>query len=349
MALRDAWLTVALAVTVPAIAWIYTRLEVVALRYTAAVIAVVVLIRLTLNLYIFDYGLEGWLGVNWILYGYGIPALAFYGAARLFRQGEDGRLVLLLESAALLFFVLLLSFEIRHLVGEGRLDQMRYEFAEISLQSAAWGVTAFGLLRQYGIGKRIVPLWGYRILGSAAIVQIVALQCLLFNPLWQSAHVGDWPILNFLLVAYLIPAVLLGLASRKFRQQEEKNLEQSAGALALILLFIYVSLEFRHVFRGGQLNAGLMSDAELYGYSICWLILAGVLLFLAVLKKLPALRFGSLAVTLLVIGKVFFVDMANLTGLYRAGSFLALGIVLLGIGYFYQRFVFAPVAPGDTS
>ncbi len=56
-----------------------------------------------------------------------------------------------------------------------------------------------------------------------------------------------------------------------------------------------------------------------------------------------------LAVTLLVIAKVFFVDMANLTGLYRAGSFLALGIVLLGIGYFYQRFVFAPPVPDDAS
>ena len=86
MALRDAWLTVALAVTVPAIAWIYSRLEVVALRYTVALIAAVVLIRLALNLYIFDYGLEGWLGFNWILYGYGIPALAFHIAVRLFRR-----------------------------------------------------------------------------------------------------------------------------------------------------------------------------------------------------------------------------------------------------------------------
>jgi uncharacterized membrane protein len=349
MALRDAWLTVAIAVIVPAIAWIYTRLDVAALRYTAAAIALVVLIRLTLNLHIFDYGLDGWVGVNWILYGYGIPALAFYGAARLFKQAEDGRLVLLLESAALLFFVLLLSFEIRHLVGGGRLDSVRYGFTEVSLQSAAWGVTAFGLLRQYCIGKRLVPLWGYRILGSLAILQIVSLQCLLLNPVWRSTNVGDWPVLNILLIAYLIPAALCALASRKFRQLGENLLEQIVGALALVLLFLYVSLEFRHVFRGGQLNVGQMSDAELYGYSICWLVLAGVLLFLAVLKKLPALRFGSLVVTLLVIGKVFFVDMANLTGLYRAGSFLALGIVLLGIGYFYQRFVFAPAASEDTA
>jgi len=36
--------------------------------------------------------------------------------------------------------------------------------------------------------------------------------------------------------------------------------------------------------------------------------------------------------------------MSTLIGLYRAGSFLALGIVLIGIGYFYQCFVFGPLA-----
>jgi uncharacterized membrane protein len=318
------------------------------LRYTAAAIALVVLIRLTLNLYIFDYGLEGWFGFNWILYGYGIPALAFYGAARLFKTTEDGRLVVLLESASLLFFVLLVSFEIRHFVGGGRLDIGRYAFTEQSLQSVAWGVTAFGLLRQYGKGHRMVPLWGYRILGTIATLQVILLQCLLYNPVWRSTDIGAWPLLNMLAVAYLAPAILCILVSRQARLQGKKKIEQMMGGLGLALTFVYVSLEFRHVFRGGDLNAGFMSDPELYGYSICWLIFAGILLLFAVLKKLPAMRFGSLAVTLIVIGKVFFVDMANLTGLYRAGSFLALGIVLLGIGYFYQRFVFAPPAPEET-
>ena len=33
-------------------------------------------------------------------------------------------------------------------------------------------------------------------------------------------------------------------------------------------------------------------------------------------------------------------DMANLTGIYQALSFIGLGIVLLGIGWFYQRLLF---------
>lgn len=42
----------------------------------------------------------------------------------------------------------------------------------------------------------------------------------------------------------------------------------------------------------------------------------------------------------LAVGKVFLIDAAALTGLYRVASFLGLGVTLLAIGYAYQRFVF---------
>jgi uncharacterized membrane protein len=38
--------------------------------------------------------------------------------------------------------------------------------------------------------------------------------------------------------------------------------------------------------------------------------------------------------------KVFFVDMRDLTGIYQALSFIGLGVVLIGIGWFYQRLLF---------
>jgi uncharacterized membrane protein len=40
--------------------------------------------------------------------------------------------------------------------------------------------------------------------------------------------------------------------------------------------------------------------------------------------------------------------MSDLTGIYRALSFLGLGVVLIGIGWFYQRLLFPRVtAPSD--
>jgi uncharacterized membrane protein len=44
---------------------------------------------------------------------------------------------------------------------------------------------------------------------------------------------------------------------------------------------------------------------------------------------------------------VFLIDMAGLTGVWRALSFIGLGLVLVGIGYLYQRLLFRkpPEAP----
>ena len=62
-------------------------------------------------------------------------------------------------------------------------------------------------------------------------------------------------------------------------------------------------------------------------------------------------RLCSAAVVLLTVGKVFLVDMSELTGVWRAFSFIGLGLVLVGIGYLYQRLLFrkpaAQVAPAS--
>ena len=47
-----------------------------------------------------------------------------------------------------------------------------------------------------------------------------------------------------------------------------------------------------------------------------------------------------------VIDAIFFVlDMAVLTGLPRALSFIGLGVVLIGMGLFYQRLLFRSAPP----
>src|SRR3546814_9484137 len=137
MVLEQAWLTVALSLLLPATAWIATRLELTSLRPVAVAVAAVVLARLVLNWNVLDYPLGSLPGVNWILYGYGVPALAFWWAARrLHRQRDDG-LVTLLEGGALVLFWLLLTFEIRSLF-VGPLDSRVYNLPEQSLQTLAW-------------------------------------------------------------------------------------------------------------------------------------------------------------------------------------------------------------------
>jgi uncharacterized membrane protein len=61
------------------------------------------------------------------------------------------------------------------------------------------------------------------------------------------------------------------------------------------------------------------------------------------------LRFASLAVMLATVSKVFLIDAGNLTGLYRVFSFLGLGLSLLGLSYFYSRFVFGKPPPEEET
>ena len=60
-------------------------------------------------------------------------------------------------------------------------------------------------------------------------------------------------------------------------------------------------------------------------------------------------RLCSAAVVLLTVAKVFLLDTAGLTGLWRALSFIGLGLPLVGIAYLYQYLLFAKRPPPDAT
>jgi uncharacterized membrane protein len=111
---------------------------------------------------------------------------------------------------------------------------------------------------------------------------------------------------------------------------------------ALVLGFVYVTLEVTRAFADTRHDLGTVSDGEWYAYSVVWLLYGAGLLAIGIWRGYPALRYGSLAVLGLTVAKVFLYDMSELTGLLRALSFLGLGASLVGLGYFYQRYVFPP-------
>jgi uncharacterized membrane protein len=346
MSLEQAWLTVALSLQLPALAWIDDHLELKLLRRVALIVAGTVLTRLVFNWHILDYPLGGPPGLNWILYGYGIPAAAFYWTAKRFRVRADDKLVMVLEAGALSFAVLLVTLEIRNLVA-GALDDLSYRMLERSLQSLAWGAIAYGLLVFRRRHERPVLLWGWRILAGLAVGQVVGLQLLVFNPLWSGESVGLVPIANQLFLAFAAPAVLVGLFAQAFRRDGPSWLAALSGVLALVLVFAYVSLELRHLWHGPRLDLGPTGDGEWYAYSVLWLAYAGALLVAGLAAQSASLRYASLAVLLVTVAKVFLFDMSALAGLYRAASFIGLGLSLVGIGLFYQRIVFPPGESAD--
>jgi uncharacterized membrane protein len=81
---------------------------------------------------------------------------------------------------------------------------------------------------------------------------------------------------------------------------------------------------------------------------VVWLVYAGALLALGFQRRGPRLRHAALAIVLVTVIKVFVWDIAELSGLYRAASFLGLGLSLVAIGWLYQRFVLPSPAQGDA-
>lgn len=336
MVLREAWLTVALSAMLPAIAEINRRVIVRGLRPLALLIATVVGVRLLANPYLLEYTPSDPTAAQlWLFYGYGLPMIFCQIAARMFRRDRDDSLVALLEAVSLAFLACLLSFSIRIQIA-GSLTASSFDLAERSLHGLIFLTMGYGLLSVHRYEPRRITLWGARalvVLGSF----FVAIN-LLFNPLWSGESVGDRLIIDLLLLAYGIPALIYAALRYEFAKRKEHLAMTISGAAALFLSFVYLTLEIRHAFQGPRLDGADPSNAEMYAYSAGWLLYAGVLLALGFLaRRLDLLRLG-LGALLIVSLKVFLIDMSALEGLYRVASFLGLGFTLMGVGWLIKRY-----------
>jgi uncharacterized membrane protein len=160
------------------------------------------------------------------------------------------------------------------------------------------------------------------------------------NPLLSAQEVGPWPLLNWLIPAYGVPALLMAILSRDLHDPQRSWIALSLSTLAVLLGFAFVTLELRQWFQGSRLDYGSVSTAENYAYSVGWILYGVALLIAGIVRGGVTLRWASLAVVVLAMAKVFLRDAAVLTDLYRVASFLGLGLSLIGIGYLYQRVVF---------
>src|SRR4030095_13853117 len=167
---------------------------------------------------------------------------------------------------------------------------------------------------------------------------------LLDNPWIWSTNVGGL-FLNLNLLGYAIPAALaaaIGLMTRATRPQWYRTV---AAITAVVLALTYLSFQVARFYQGPRLSVGPVTGAEGYTYSAVWLAFGVLLLVIGIFLRSQPVRLCSAAVVLLTIAKVFLLDMAGLTGVWRALSFIGLGLVLMGIGYLYQRLLFVKKPP----
>ena len=363
MLLDAQWLTIAIALFLPPLAWIEEQADLRALRRVALVVSSFVLVRLLLNWHVPGYSLGTMPLLNGLLLTYGVPALAFYAAARLFRPRGDDLVVAVLEAGAMAFTTALVMLEIRHWASGGLLAGADFDTPDANFMTAALrgasfleaglDVTALALLATV-VGQldrrspRPVLGWSWRILGGIALAWGIAM--LAANPGFTGVPIGTTPLFDALLPAYALPCLLAVLAIVYPPPDRPAWLPRVLGGYAIVAAFVWTTLEVRHFFYpdGIGLDTAPVTDAELWAWSGAWLALGVVLMVGGIRTGVKALRLAAIAIVALTSAKVFMVDMAGLVGLWRVLSFLGLGLTLIGLGAVYRRFVQPPPAPKEA-
>ncbi|MFG1317300.1 DUF2339 domain-containing protein [Xanthobacter autotrophicus] len=347
-ALEKGWLTVGLALAALGVAWISTLRPLPGLRAFSAGLALVVLGRIVwLPTIAVDPGATPIF--NWLLWGYGVPAFAFAGAAFLLAKTGDDWSRRVHESLALLFAVMLAATQVRHLAHGGDIYASGTRLFETGLLACIYGAYAVGLSRLATITGRGF----YRLFADlvAALAALCALNGLAENNPFATGESVGGVVFNDLLVAFALPAAL-ALIFAGVQPAARARVKLAAGGLAIVLALAYITFQVSRLFQGAVLDPDQINSAEWYAYSAAWLVSGMVLLGIGLWRGSRTLRLASAAVMVLTVLKVFLSDMADLEGVLRAVSFIGLGVVLVAMGWVYQRLLArekaAPRGPGPS-
>jgi len=257
------------------------------------------------------------------LSAWGIGVIAFYAA---YRQSREPLFVWITGISALLAVAsgyahvadLAMPTEWSHHLVDGGLTALLAVLAAIAL--------AIGKRGQAGL----VASW---VLGGLCIFRLVTMHLI------NDGAKGDSFFFNGLLLQFGFPFIASYALAWMCRERGHKGSACCYQIAAMGLAFIWSTFLVQDFFGGNRLIDGA-GDAEMYTYSVVWLLLAIAYQSIGLLREIQTLHVGSLLLLLITVGKVFLMDAAHLVGMYRVLSFLGLGVALIGIGYFYNKVIF---------
>jgi len=327
--LEGLWLGPAIAVVALVLAAVWNRFPLLALRVcgmAATALSVFLMIRpgMLRHAEISPAPI-----LNQLTVSFAIAILALVAAAWFTRR--IGRMARAYQTGASLLLFSWIGLTIRHIAGGGSIWGPYAGMGEASGYAIAYLGAALSLAWR-APGRH----WLWRGL------EYIALAIGLFGILAACArlgtdYVGAMPVANLLLPAFALPALLLAGYSAGLRHDGRTFTSTVAAALTMATGFLWTTLEVMRTVGTPQMKT--LGD-ETWAYSAGWILYAFVLLGWGIVRGRRSARFGSMAVLLVSIVKVFLFDLAGLEGVARAGSFIGLGAALIATALFYQRYVF---------
>ncbi len=286
---------------------------------------------------------------NALLPGYGLPALLAVASAWQLRNWRDTRVRNFIQAIASLMALLAIAILVRHAMNGGVLTETVPTLGEQSIYTLLT-IGMSGVLMTLDL-KSPSPVFRYgsMLAGVIAMFNVLVAHFFALNPYFTGESTGPWPLLNLLLIGYLLPGLAyagLAVYARGKRPPVYVTLLALSGAA---LGFAWATLSVRRFWQGENIAdwKGFL-QGETYSYSVVWLVIGVVLLVLGSRFNAKSLRLASAGLVFLAVAKAFLIDMSNLEGVLRALSFIGLGVVLIGIGLFYQKILTAQPKPEEA-
>jgi uncharacterized membrane protein len=271
----------------------------------------------------------------------GLPALAFLSSSFYFLKEKDSKLVWALEMSSVALFGTMLYYLTRNIM---HIDEnilfIKAGFLERGIITNIMfvaGIACFIAGRRF---ERFSFFLSGLVLFDISLFRLIYFDILIHNPLFNSQNVGSLPIINYLFITYGITILWNLIGARELKYFDKNDWAKYVKAFALLILFSFVTLNVRQLFHGEFINSGDITNPEIYSYSAAWLLTGIGLLVMGIMRQSRMIRIASLVMMILTVGKVFLYDASELEGLYRVFSFFGLGLCLMGLSYFYTRFVF---------
>lgn len=187
------------------------------------------------------------------------------------------------------------------------------------------------------------------------LLRVLAVLCLLLGLvalLAVNSPASLTPILNQRFGVYCVAIAAFAFAAWLAAREGSKDhtgdplpwlvIAPSAILLVNILILVALGWEIHNYwwYLRWHGNSSLYHDSEMYAhfsYSGLFMLFGAILLSVGFWKRSAFVRWQALVLLAATIGKVFLVDMSELSQGYRILSFLGLGVLLLGVSYAYQR------------
>lgn len=221
-----------------------------------------------------------------------------------------------------------------------------YQMLDQSYMPEAWlevtvegGLTALLVLLAVGL-SHVATRYRRGMGGSYLLMALVGIRVVVLH-LGDTGAEGEGFFLNALLLQFGIPFLGSFGIAWMCGKAEQETARKTYQVMAMCLGFVWCSFLVQDYFGARDLIPSSPTSAQVYAYSAVWLLLAVAYQSIGLWRNQRVIHGGSLVLLLLTVGKVFLVDASELEGIFRVFSFLGLGVALIGIGFFYNKVVFA--------